>query len=98
MPDSSSTIRMLCMFAGGHVGNRWRHDRQFNNKLCADWLVFLHPDGTAVVLDDAADDGEAESGAAPLRGKIGKEQLLFQFLGDAVTTVGDRDFDHLAVV
>ncbi len=48
-----------------------------------------------MVFDDAADDGQTQTSSAFLGGKIGKEEPLFQLLGNAVAGVGNGDFDGI---
>ena len=66
-------------------------------------LLGLHPDLTAVVGGNVADDGEAETGAAGLAaaGAVDPveafEDALEVALGDADALVGDGDVDRLAI-
>ena len=39
-------------------------NRQFNDELGADGLVLLNSNGTVMVLNDATDDGQSETGTA----------------------------------
>src|SRR5579862_856316 len=96
MPDSSSTIRMLCMLAGEGRGNKFRGDGQLDHKASADRLVLLDANRSAVVFDDATHDGEAKTSYAFLGREIRQEESLFQLLGDPVPGIGDRDFDSVA--
>ena len=50
-----------------------------------------------VFLDDLGGDGEAEAGAALLRGEVWKEEPLAHFVGEAGAGVGDGEFDHAGV-
>src|SRR5262249_9552805 len=93
MADSSSTMRMLCMLAdSGHV-HGFGCERKFDYKSGTDRLIFLHANGTVVVFDDAAYNGQSESCPTFLRGKIWQEQPLLQFLCYSVAGVCHRDFD-----
>ena len=49
-----------------------------------------------VVLDDAADDGQSQTGAAFLGRKVGKEQLFLYRRGDAVPCVRHHDLHGIA--
>ena len=46
--------------------------------------------------NDAADNGQPQPGTPPLGGKVGQEQLLLQFRGDAVAGIGDHHLHRLA--
>ena len=79
----------------GHAGGARKHDVEGDT----DTEVALGPDGAAVLLDDAAADGEAEAGAALLAG-IGGLNLLESVEdgveligGDAAALVGDFEQD-----
>src|SRR6478672_2442485 len=96
MPDSSSTIRMLCMLAGKRRGNEFRGDGQFHYEPGADGLIFLDANGSAMVFDDAADDGQSQSGSPFLGGEVRQKESLFQFLCNAVAGVRNGDLDGVA--
>ena len=65
------------MLAVGRRGDGFRGQRQLHDEARADRLVFLHANGAAMVFDDAADDGQPQSGAALLGGEVRQEQFLF---------------------
>src|SRR5918912_3615598 len=83
-----------------HSARRGRHSgfsfllttdyRQFNNKLRSARAVGFGADATAVVCDDALDDGEAEARAPTARRKIGLKEAREIGARDAVP--GVRDF------
>src|SRR5580698_10768357 len=93
---SSSTIRMLCMLIDGGRGDCIRNHRQFNHKARADGLIFFHANGAVVVFDDTVHDGKSEAGAAFLGGEVRQKQPLLQFPRNAVASIGDGDFHHVA--
>ncbi len=59
-------------------------------------MIFFYPNGAMMIFHDAADDGQAESGAALLSGEIGQEEFFFELAGHAVSGVGDGDLDGIA--
>ncbi len=69
------------MHVGG-AGGAGKHDVESGSEA----EVALSPDGAAVLLDDAAADGEAETGAALLAGVGGLD--LLEAVEDAVELVG----------
>src|SRR3984893_5503396 len=77
MPDSSSTMRMLCMLTGEGRGNEFRGDRQLHYEPGADRLILFNANRAAVVFDDAADDGQSQSRSPFLGGEVGQEESLF---------------------
>src|SRR5260370_40905852 len=95
MADSSSTINTLGIGRSGWRSNSVHGDGQFNHKAGADRLVFLDPDGSVMVFNDSADDGEAQPGAALLAGKRGSESALFRSLGYSIAAVGHADFERV---
>src|SRR6266576_3265033 len=95
MPDSSSTMRMLCMLGGGCCG-RFRSERKFHDEAGANRLILFDPDGALMVFDDAAHDGQAQTGAALLGGEIRQKEFFLQFLGHSVTGVGDSNLHGIA--
>src|SRR5713226_3194133 len=93
MPDSSSTMRMLCMLANGGSGNRFSGNGQFHYEPCSHRFVFFDPNRAVVIFNDATDDSQAQSSSALLGGKVRQEKAFFQLLGNAVASVGYGDFD-----
>src|ERR1700730_15952103 len=77
MPDSSSTMRMLRMLAGGGRGNNFWRDRQFHDKPGADRLILLDTNRAAMVFYDTTDDGQAQPGSPFLGGEVGQKESLF---------------------
>src|SRR5438270_6343826 len=92
MPDSSSTMRMLCMLSGNRTGNGFQRDRQFHDEPGANWTIFLDSNGTAMVLNDTADDSQPQPGSSFLSGEVWQKKPFLQFLCDAVAGIGDGDF------
>src|SRR6267142_7006703 len=88
---SSSTTRTLCM-GWGLRGLHLFRQRKLDDELRAQRLVFLDADGSAMVLDDAAHDGQSEARAALFGREVRQEQFFFHLLCDAVPGVGDDDF------
>src|ERR1700758_4137288 len=96
MPASSSTMRMLYMFGDDGRGRRFRHNREFYDKAGADRMIFFHANRAMMILHNPAHDREAKPGTAPFRGEVRQEQLLLQFSRDAMTGIGNRDFNRVA--
>src|SRR5690349_11679434 len=93
MPDSSSTMRMLCMLANDRGGNDFSGYRQLHDETGSHRLVFLDSNGTVMILDDPADNSQAQSGSPLLGGKVRQEETLLQFPGNTVASVGNGNFD-----
>src|SRR5436190_4929332 len=91
--DSSSTMRMLCMLDDSRRDKVFRSHRQLNHKFRSHWPVFLYPNRTAMVFDDAVHDGQAQSRPSFLGGKVRQEEPFFQFLRNSVAGIGNCDFD-----
>ena len=49
-----------------------------------------------MIFDNAADDGETQSGAAPLGGEVRQKEPLLYLGSDPVSGVGDDDLDGIA--
>src|SRR5258708_6268497 len=96
MPASSSTMKMLCMLDGDRCGRRFGHNRKLDDEARADGMIFFHADRAVMIFHNAAHDGQAESGATLLGGKIRQEKFLFEFASYAVSRVGDSDLDRVA--
>src|SRR5258705_5603016 len=95
MPDSSSTMRMLCMLGSG-CGGRFGSEREFHDKPGANWLIFFHSDGALMVFDNAAYDRQAQTCAALLGGEIGQKEFFLQLLCNTVTRVGNGNLHGIA--
>lgn len=74
----------------------FRHNWKLNDEPGADGMIFLYANGAMMIFDDAADDGQAEPGAALLGGEIRQEEFFFELAGDAVSGVGHGDLDRVA--
>src|SRR4051794_39952994 len=53
-PDSSSTIRTLCMLRGSQQGSGLGCDRQFYDELSSHGLVLFYSDRAAMILNYSA--------------------------------------------
>src|SRR5271166_1879493 len=96
MPVSSSTMRILCMLCHGR-GERWLGDYwQFHHEARSSRLVLFHANGSVMFFDDAAHDGQAETGPALSGGEIGQKKSLLQLAGHAMAGIGDGDLDCIA--
>src|SRR3954447_8855005 len=80
-PASSSTIRMRSFMSAGQLDDEPRSPRR----------VVAHFDRSAVLPDDAPDDGEAEPAATALGRVVRHEQLLTVSGRHAGAVVGDHD-------
>ena len=66
MPDSSSTMRMLCMLSG-RCGYGFDSQRKFHDEASAYWLILFYADGSAVIIhgnEDQGTTGEPKSGVS----------------------------------
>src|SRR6476660_2358027 len=93
MPDSSSTMRMLCIVANGGDGNYFSGYRQLHHETGSHRLVLLDSNGTMMIIDDSADNSKAQSGSPLLCGEVRQEETLLQFLGNAMPSISDGDFN-----
>src|SRR5205085_3974773 len=66
------------------------------NELRAAWAVGFGADAATVFGDDALNDGETETCAAPARGEVWLEEAWQIGAGDAVPCVGDLDEEESA--
>src|SRR5436309_334959 len=100
MAASSSTMSTLSMRGLARGGLRFllRSQWNFNDKACANREILFHTDGAVMVFDDAAHDGESESGAALFGGEVWQEKFLLEFGGHAVTGIGDDQLDRFAAI
>src|SRR5579864_2475042 len=96
IPASSSTMRTLGMLSGCGYGAGLRNDRQLDNEARTNRLVLFDANGSVMVFDDTAHNGQSQAGAAFLGGKVGKKQLLLQFSGYAMSAIGDRDLNGVS--
>src|SRR5579872_3702183 len=96
IPVSSSTTRMLCMLDGGRGRRSFGDNRKFYDEPRTDGVVLLYADGAMVIFHDAADDGQAESGAALLGREIRQEKFFFEFAAYAMAGVGHGDLHRVA--
>ena len=81
----------------GDGSGRQFGDGKFDEKSRADRKIVFHVNGAAMFGNDARGNREAQTGAAILGGKVRQEKFVFVFRRDAVTGVGDADFDDLRV-
>src|SRR5215472_9543895 len=88
---SSSTTRMLDILRLSRGGG-FPSQRKFHDELGAGGFIFFHANGAVVIFDDAAHDGQPQTGAALLGGEIRKEEPLLHVPADAGSAVSDRDF------
>src|SRR5579863_7478033 len=95
IPVSSSTMRILCMLGRGGGECGLGDDRQFYNKARPNRLVFLHPNRSMMLFDDAANDSQAKASSALSGGEVGQKEFFFQLAGHAVSGIGDGDFDRV---
>src|SRR5215831_5427579 len=79
---SSSTTRtldILCLRGGRHLFSQ----RKFDNELGPGRLVLFYTNGTMMVFDDTAHDGQSQASTPLLGGEIRKEELFFYLPIDA---------------
>src|SRR4051812_39652061 len=95
MAASSSTMSTLSMRGLARGGLRFllRSQWNFDDEACANGEILFHADGAVMVFDDAADDGESESGAAFFGGEIWQKKFFLELGGHAVTGVSDDQLD-----
>src|SRR5262245_36769925 len=67
--------------------------RQLHDEARAPGPVLLEADRALMLLDDAADYGEAQPAASALRREARHEQLVAVLLGDAGPVVGNAEAD-----
>src|SRR5580704_17634056 len=94
MPASSSTTRMLCMLRNHRCRGGFGNDRQFDDEAGTDRIVFFHANGAMMIFHDAANDRQDQSRAALLGREIRKEEFPFQFAGDAMSGISDRNLNR----
>src|SRR5579862_10002457 len=85
------------MLASGWGRDGLCHYGQLDYETAAYWFIFFDADGTAMIFDDSADDRESEAGAALFGREIGEKQPLFYVARDAMSGVGDGQFDDITV-
>jgi len=61
------------MVDGTRCGSGFGDDGEFQDEARTHRLVLFDANGTVVVLDDTAHNGEAQPGAALFGGEVGKE-------------------------
>src|SRR5215831_7166729 len=79
---SSSTTRtldILCLRRGDHLFGQ----RKFDNELGPGRMVLFYTDGSMMVFDDTAHDGQSQASTPLLGGEIRKEELFFYLAIDA---------------
>src|SRR5215831_8865583 len=93
---SSSTTRTLdiLLLGCGGLSRQWK----LHHKFGAGGLVFFHTDGSLMVFNNTAHNGQAQTGAAFLGGEVGKEQTLLHLAVDAMAGVSHRDLNGVFVV
>src|SRR5215475_11585900 len=97
MPDSSSTMRMLCMLSG-RCGQGFDSQRKFHDETSAYWLILFYTDRSAVILDNAADDGQTQSRSALLGREVRQKKLFLQFLRNAMACIRYDNLDGVVTV
>src|ERR1700756_290503 len=70
---------------------------EFENEAGADGGIVFYANAAAMFGYDAGGDGETEAGAAILGGEVRKEEFVLVVRGDAMTGVGDDDFDGIEI-
>jgi len=65
------------MLNGGGYRRGLGDNGQLHHEAGPDWLIFFDANGAVVIFDDAAHDGEAQSGAAALGRKIRQKKFFF---------------------
>src|ERR1019366_3012974 len=94
--DSSSTIRMWAMLACRRSADSFNRHGQFDNEAAADRLVFFHADRTTMVFHNSAHNGQNQPRAALLGRKVRQEQPFLHIARNALSRVGDHQFDGIA--
>src|SRR5579859_7740086 len=96
MPASSSTMRILCMLGDGGRWGSFGYYRKFDDKAGSYGTIFFHADRAMVIFHDAAHDRKPQARPPLLGREIRQKELLFEFAGDSVAGIGNRDLDGIA--